>query len=452
MFEDSLTQTLLALLTMATADDMEIHQMDVDNAYLNAPLQEEIYMSPPKQLMQRYPDKVFKLKKSLYGLKQAGYEWNKLLNSTLQDLGWKRAASDTCLYTRNPSKLEYLLVYVDDLLIITSGLKRMTIVKGEIAAKFRSKDLGEASYILGLRLTRDRPRLALSLDQTALITRILGTYDSKTNNFSRIPMEAKLSLAASKEQANPGDITRYQEIVGSLLRLSRFTRPDISTATNIVGRFASNPGPDHFAAVYRILGYLRYTIEDRFRIGGNTRGSCETQGIELFTDSDWAGCQDDRKSTSGFMIKWGNSTVSWSSRKQESVSLSLSLSTMEAEYIALAEGVKEAIFIQQIVCDMGFGKKCLLVHCDNQAAVETVKKPSQHSKAKHIDIRYHFVRDLYEKGLIRVSYINTRMNPADLFTKPLVRDAIGSAKRMIGITCSKDRGSVSEPLNIPEDR
>jgi hypothetical protein len=416
--------TIFAVLTAAAHRDMEIHQLDVDTAYLNATVSEEIYMSPPKLLQGEFPGKAFKLNKALYGLKQAGREWYILLASTLKELGWSKSEADTCLFTRiTGSGLEYLVIYVDDLVLACPNDARMALAKEEIAGRFQVKDLGELKFVLGIQVTRDRAAKTIHLSQTAYTRRVLERLDTPATQHSKVPM-GKIQPVKASGKASPEDVTRYQEIVGSLMHLARFTRPDISTAVGIAARFASNPDSGHFEMLERILGYLQSTSTLGLLLDGSAPLNIVGAG-----DADWGGDMQDRKSTSGFAIRIGNSLISWQSSKQKCVSLS----TMQAEYIAMTECVKEAVWASKLLKDLGFADQTPTIRCDNQAAIATLKNEAQHSLAKHIDIRYHFIKDLMEEGLLTVEYVRSEENLADILTKPLGKDKFREARTALGV-------------------
>jgi transposase InsO family protein len=294
--------TILTLLTKAAHHDLEIHQMDVNTAFLNAELKEEIYVRPPKHSTE-YNGKAFKLNKALYGLKQADREWYLLLRKTLESFGWRASQMDECLFIRSINcSDEYLLVYVDDIILISFSLERISITKGEIMSKFKSKDLGEVRFILGIEVKRDRTARTMHLSQEGYLKRVLSRFDISPTEKSRSPMIAGSHPLKWKGECPKEEQTLYLEMVGSLLHLARFTRPDISLSVGIAGRFSSNPGPDHFKMVKKILFYLNETSNLGLEIGGK-----KVLDLNGFCDSDWAGDVNDRRSTSGY--EFGLATV-----------------------------------------------------------------------------------------------------------------------------------------------
>lgn len=417
-------QTLRALLAVAASKDYLLHQMDVDTAYLNADLKEEIYIRLPKDIKSELAGRTVKLKKSLYGLKQAGHEWYSLLHSMLEKLDWKRSEADYCLYKRSKAgQLQYLAVYVDDILMSAKTADEINLIKEEIKRIFKVKDLGEAKSILGMSVERPSPNVIL-LSQTGLINKVLKTFQNIYPIKIRSTPTDK-ALPPHTGNATDEEILHYQQVVGALLHLSRWTRPDISTAVSHASRYASNPGPDHMKLIGQILGYLLNTAHHKFRLCGHTNQ------VILHTDSDWAGDITDYKSQSGCAVFLGNNLIAWKSNKQSCVARS----TMEAEYIAMSEGTSEAQWCKYITDHLETTNEMdpIAVYCDNQAALAALKNPAEHSKAKHIALKYHCIRDEERSGRIKSAYIPTQSNIADIFTKGLTKTRHSEITRSLGI-------------------
>jgi hypothetical protein len=365
---------------------------------------------------------VLRLRKALYGLKQAAREWNLLFTDTLRRLGWTPSINDPCLFTRKmKGKSEYLIIYVDDILIAAETEEAVALIKREIGEHFRAKDLGELSFILGIKVTRNRLAKKIWLSQEAYIDQLVQRYDVK--GYAMTPMTSDTNPVRYEGTANSQDIRRYQEIIGSLLYAARCTRPDISNAVGLCGRFSSNPGPEHFKMVNRILCYIKDTKDMTLEIGGGCRITC-------YSDADWGRDLVDRKSTSGYAIYVGNSPVSWGSSKQKRVAGS----TMEAEYVALDRCLKECLWISRIVKDFGGQDHSPVIYCDNQAAIDAARSEKFSLKAKHMDIKLNFVRDYVSDGTIELSHIESAQNRADMFTKPLPRPLFEEARQRIGFT------------------
>ncbi|KAK8950986.1 hypothetical protein KSP39_PZI004235 [Platanthera zijinensis] len=245
------------------------------------------------------------------------------------------------------------------------------------------------------------------------------------------PMSTTTKLSSKIEEEGI-DREKYRSLIGSLMYLTN-TRPDIENAVNIAARFVSNPSKEHFDAAKRILRYLQGTKD--FCILYKSHQSNILTG---FTDSDWAGDNDERKSTRGFLFLIRTGPISWSSRKQRTVALS----TTEAEYVALNNAVCEAIWLirlkNEVKGDRGGRKEIPTIHCDNSSAIALSKNPVYHNRSKHIDIKHHFIRELLVKKEIEVEFIPTGRQLADLMTKPLARDRFVYLRKKIGMMRAAD--------------
>lgn len=425
--------TITLLLNIATFYNYEMHQMDFDSAYLNAALTEEIYMKAPQEY-EIDKNKVLKLEKSLYGLKQAGREWFKLLKSKLIADGWTQSLKDPCLFKKSQNEqIMVLVVYVDDVVIMGAKEEDVAAIKLKIGENFKVKDLGELHFILGVRITRERDSKRILIDQEALIKRTISKYLDFPCKVSKTPLAVNAKLTKYEGECDEASRRRYQAIVGSLLYISRYTRPDLSFAVGVVSKFAQNPGPEHFDAINRIIGYLKGTITTKVLLKGG-----ETNILTVYCDADWASDQDERKSVSGYVIYLGRSIVTWGSKKQHCIALS----TMEAELIALNEGVKEALWIASLLEEYQGKRPKIVVHCDNKATISIIEEKGTLSRAKHIDIRHHFLKDLTEKNEISIRYIESANNVADLFTKPLAKNKFNNFKQTLGLVTCPSSGSV----------
>jgi hypothetical protein len=416
---------LLTLLAVASQKGMHLHQMDVDNAYLNAPIQEELYLRPPPELQDRWPGKVLRIRKAIYGLRQSANEWFEVFSAALMELGWQQADSDPCLFSRKrDGEFEYLAIYVDDMVIATATEKAMGRAKEEIAGKFQVKDLGELQFLLGIRVRYDRAKRFILLDQKAHINRMLDFYLPNDQTKYRTPMARAAEIPDLAEEPCPALTSRYQSIIGSLQYVAQRTRPDITATVGILARFVAAPRTEHMKLAERILGYLRQTVDTCLDISCN--GSFE---MDAFSDSDWAGDIHGRKSTSGHLIRVGGAPVGWGSRKQSTVALSAT----EAEYVAMGECAAEAMSIVSTLRDLGLDTTQWIIRCDNEAAVHVANGSSTRRRLKHIDVKHHFLRDLAKQGTMIIQPVRSKDNLADLFTKPLSRDAHWQLAHNIGI-------------------
>lgn len=288
-------------------------------------------------------------------------------------------------------------------------------------------NLGAWHFYLGMEVIRDRPRRTLRLSQEAYLRRVLEDFGMLQANPVATPMETSVHLVPAEDgyQAESSLVKTYQSAVGSLMYAMLGTRPDLAFAVSVVSRFASNPTDRHWTAVKRILKYLAGTIS----IGLVFRGSLTS--LNGYTDSDWAGDHDTRRSTSGYVFNVGSAAISWSAKRQPTVSLS----SCEAEYIGQTQATKEAIwlqgFLKQIHPDLDGG--ATIIYGDNQGAIALAKNPQFHARTKHIDIQHHFVREKVAEGRIQLKYVPTTQQVADGLTKPLCRDKFQVFRTAVGV-------------------
>ena len=415
-------KSLRMILALTAIMDLELVQMDVVTAFLNADIKEQVYMKQP-QGYEQGQNLVCLLLKALYGTKQAPHDWNEVLNSFMLSIGFKRCVSDSCIYVRTTKTNSVILIglFVDDLPIAyhKRDEAEWLELKSKFMSRFKMKDLGECKLILGMRVTRNRSKRTLKLDNQVKIEQLLSV--GERTKWSSVPTpESTIKLQATpEEEQGLVDIHLYKSIVGSLNYLVQATRPDIAHAVNVVGRYASNPGPAHMMAVKRILRYLAGTAHQGLLYsGGDYAVTSQPLEITTWTDADWGGDLGDRKSTTGYLVKVNQCPVTWATKKQPTVALS----TAEAEYMGIGCGVQEALWICQLLREM-LGHEAVrtpsTILCDNQAVLAITKDDKHHQRTKHIDIKHHFVRDHVKNNDIIIKWIPTQQQQADLFTKGL---------------------------------
>lgn len=418
-------KSLRIILCLANIFNYELKQMDVITAFLNAKLDEDVYMHVPEGFKYSTGD-VLKLIKSLYGTKQAPHMWNDNLNAFIMSIGFDRLTSDTCVYVKRTKSGNMIIIsiFVDDIVsaYASADEKEWLVVKNLFMSKYKMKDLGDVSWILGMKLSRDRVRGVLSLDQSLYLNKVLSRFNMMDSNPVPTPESSlKLSKAdcpiSTEEKYNMRDVP-YMSAVGSLLYAAIGTRPDIAHAVNVISKFMENPGQAHWLAVKRILRYIKGTVNKALVF--TSKGITGNQlYVSAYSDADWAGDIEDRKSTTGFVVRIGDSSVIWCTKKQKTVSLS----SAEAEYMALAAVVQEVKWVNQFLCEllMPYVKLslCISVYVDNQAAIMISKNDVYHDRTKHIDIRYHFIRDAIKDGLFKIEWVSTEQQLADGFTKAL---------------------------------
>lgn len=410
-------KTIRQILAIAAIFDLEIDQLDFDTAFLNAELKEEIFIETPY----RYPSssKYVKLRRALYGLKQASREWNKTIHSYLTSIGYINSVLDECLYYKlleDGSRI-YLLLYVDDLIPVYP--KKYDMVwfndKNLLSTKFKIKDLGECRWILNVELIRHRDKKLILLSQQGTIDKILHEHGMEHAKIANTPYwVTHIEDGGNKIDSyylNPVEHNIYRSLVGELLFLAIFTRPDISFIVSLLSRYQANPMNYHLIALKYILRYLNGS-KSKCLLLGNINKS-DNIVIDIYTDASWADLKDDRKSTSGCISLLNGSAIFWLSKKQSTVALS----STESEIYAFVEGVKEAIYYKSWFNIYHNKSVPQTIFVDNQGLMEIVDHTTNHQKTKHIEIKYFFIRDKYHEGIFNLTYISSRNNIADILTK-----------------------------------
>ena len=401
------------LMSVVVKDDLELEQMDVKTAFLHGEIDQPLYMDQPEGYVHdENKDQVCLLKRALYGLKQAPRQWNRKFNAFMIDHGFVRSGHDSCVYVKEVSSGEYvyLLIYVHDMLIAAKSVAEINKIKKDLSEGFEMKDMGAASRILGIDISRNRSKGTLELSQSGYLNRVLDRFHMSEAKGVSTPMGAHFKLASvtSEEECVDTEKVPYASAIGSIMYAMVGTRPDVAQAIGVLSRFMGNPGKVHWTPVKWLLRYLKNSSDLKL---------VYTQGKDLqvqgYSDSDYAADLDRRRSTTGYVFTVGGNTVSWKSNLQSIVALS----TTEAEYVALTEAVKEALWIKGLLSDMGIEQQKALVWSDSQSAISLSKNNSFHERTKHIAIKYYFIRDVIEEGEVEVLKIHTSRNPADMLTK-----------------------------------
>ena len=401
-------EAIRVFLAYAAHKNFTVYQMDVKTAFLNGELDEEVYVSQPDGFVDpTRPNDVYLLKKALYGLKQAPRKWYDSLSKFLVSAGFSKGSIDPTLFIKNQGKDIILIqVYVDDIIFGSTNAKYCRNFSKLMEDKFQMSMFDEMTLFLGLQV-RQLPS-GIFLNQSKYISDMLKRFNMANCQSIKTPMEARTTLGPDVD-GTPFDQTTYRNMIGSLMYLTA-SRPDIMFSVHLCARYQSNPKESHYQAVKRIFRYLRGTIHLGIWYPKET-------GFELtsYSDADHAGCKLDRKSTSGSAQFLGDKLVSWSSKKQNCVSTS----TAEAEYVAAASCCSQVLWMRTQLRDYGFSFNRIPIYCDSKSAIAISVNPVQHTKTKHIDVRYHFIKDHVEKGTIELYFVKTELQLADLFTKPL---------------------------------
>uniref|UniRef100_A0A2N9EY29 CCHC-type domain-containing protein n=1 Tax=Fagus sylvatica TaxID=28930 RepID=A0A2N9EY29_FAGSY len=403
--------TIRLVLGIVTAENLHLEQLDVKTAFLHGDLEEDIYMRQPQGfIVQEKESLVCKLRKNLNGLKQAPRQWYKKFDSFMYSTGFTRYQADHCCYVKSfDNSYIILLLYVDDMLIARSSIEEINNLKKQLSKQFTMKDLGPAKQILGMRITRDKANGTLKLSQTEYVKKILSKFSMDEAKPVSTPLGSHFRLTKDQspktlqEQAYMSNVP-YASAIGSLMYAMVCTRPNIAHAVGVVSRYMSNPRKQHWEAIKWILRYLKGTLGTSLCFTG------ADMKLTGYVDSDLAGDVDTRKSTNGYVYTLGGTAVSWVSRLQKIVALSKT----EAEYVAVTEVGKEMIWLQGFLEELGQRQKKGILHSDSQSAIFLAKNPAFHSRTKHIQLRYHFIRSLLDGGQLTLEKILGAKNPADI--------------------------------------
>eukprot|EP00253_Pinus_taeda_P027623 PITA_27623 len=419
--------TIRLVLALAAQFKWKVHQMGVKSAFLNGDLQEEVYMTqPPGFKIAGQEQKVCRLAKALYGLKQAPRVWYMEIDQYLTDHGFQRSPSDANLYIKHTGDdILFVVVYVDDLIITGNSAHLIHGIKQDLCRTFDMTDLGLLHYCLGIEVWQTENHIFLS--QSKYAKNFVDRFIMQDCKPATTPMEPGLKLSA-QSSSPPVDETLFRQLVGSLIYLTA-TRPDINFVVSYISRFMSTPKADHWIAAKRVLRYVRGTSNYGLLY---TRTSDPI--LSGYTDSDWAGSVDDRKSTAGYVFSLGSGVVTWTSKKQQVVALS----STEVEYRGAVKASCEAVWLRRMLADMHASQTGpTSLFCDNQGVLKFAKNPVFHERTKHVETHCHYIRQLVEDGSVQLRYVPTTKQPADIFTKPLrpakfeqFRGSIGVVNRL----------------------
>lgn len=415
--------TIRLVLQLAISRNWPIKQLDVNNAFLQGTLQDEVYVTqPPGFLDKDRPHHVCRLRKALYGLKQAPRAWYQELKTYLISIGFKNSMADTSAFVYNKDGHQvYCLVYVDDIIITGSSSVLVAGLIASLSTRFSLKEPEDLRYFLGIEVTRTSQ--GLHLMQRKYITDLLQRTKMSDAKIVSTPMATtpKLSLTSGRALTEPAE---YRTVIGSLQYLA-FTRPDIAYAVNRLSQFMHRPTDIHWQAAKRILRYLAGTTSHGILLRKDSPLS-----LHAYSDADWAGDVDDFVSTNAHILYLGTSPIAWSSKKQKGVARS----STEAEYRAVANTAAELRWVCSLLTELGVTlPHTPVVYCDNVGATYLCANPVFHSRMKHLALDYHFIRDNVSSGALRVSHVSTHDQLADALTKPLSRTRFHELSGKIGV-------------------
>src|SRR5882757_1368220 len=418
-------ETVHLMFALASLEGMYMTGLDVKTAFLYGKLEEEIYMLQPEGFALKGKErKVMRLRRALYGLKQAALAWWKELESFMRTIGFVRTSSDAGIFIHKcptTGSLVIALVYVDDGLFMGTNKKLVDEKKASCMKHWECHGTDTITEFLGMRIQQSAHKV--TIDQRTYLNTVLQRFGME--NAKASPTLLPMGYTPAKNNAAPDSNlrTRYQSVIGSLLYLMLGTRPDITYAVIKMSQFSANPSQEHLDKALYIMRYLAGTQNYSIVYDGE-----KSEGLQAFTDSDWAADLIKRRSTTGYFVTLASSVVCWQSRLQKTVALS----STEAEYMALSDTCRQISWIQSLFGELGFTLTRIPICGDNQGSIFIGSNPVQERRTKHIDIRYHYIRECIESDKVTVVFIPGSDNPADMFTKNLAtikftkfRDSLG---------------------------
>ncbi|KAG9446382.1 hypothetical protein H6P81_012510 [Aristolochia fimbriata] len=388
-------ESIRLLISVASVLQLKLHQMDVKSEFLNGYLSEEVYVEQPKGFSDpKYPDHVYRLSKALYGLKQAPRAWYEWLSKFLCSTGFIRGGVDKTLFIKKKEQeLTIAQIYVDDIIFGSTSEHEVKRFVRDMQGEFEMSMMGELAYFLGFQVKQKEDGIFISQKKNA--KNLVKKFDLEGSKAMRTPMSTTAYVTKDEEEI-PADATMYRSMIGSLQYLTA-SRPDISYSVGVCARYQSAPRESHVKLARRILRYVKGTVNWGlwFSRDSNTI-------LAGYSDADWAGNVDDRKSTSGGCFYLSNNLLIWMS---------------------------------QMLADYGISSGALIVYCDNTSAINISKNLVQYSRTKHIDIRHHFIRDLVEDGKVMLNHISTDKQLADIFTKSVDVKRFEFLRGAFGLCC-----------------
>jgi hypothetical protein len=400
------------IFSIAAHLELELEKIDIKTAYLHGKIDSEVYVcQPPGFIDPQHPNKVYQLIGNLYGLKQAAKIWNSKFHNSLLQIGLQQVSVDPCIYVRNAKNDTLILgIHVDDCLIAgTASFLRN--FKQQLRSHFTITEMGFPQALLGIEVVRnDR---AITLHQSSYLKRLVEDTGMEESNHVHTPIIPQ-QFNTESPQLSTEEQQNYQNILGRVMYSMVATRPDLAFSVGYLGRYTATPTEEHWTMMKRLLRY----INGRKNNGITYKKGKERMNLVGYVDADWGGAED-RKSTTGYLFLLNNAPISWTSKKQQTVALS----STEAEYIALAQATKEAIWLRKLLKDLGQEQiNPTIIYEDNKSAIALASNSSHHQRTKHIDVQYHFIREKIQSKEIAILHAATGDQLADAMTKGLGRN------------------------------
>jgi hypothetical protein len=430
----TMLKSVRIILAIAAYFDYEIWQMDAKMTFLNGNLTEDVYMTQTEGFVDpKHARKICKLQKFIYVLRQASQSWNLCFDEAVKEFGFMKNVKEPCVYKKvSGSTVAFLVLYVDDILLIRNDIPMMEAIKSSLRKSFSMKNLGEVAYILGIKIYRDRSKRLIGLSEDAYIDRILNRFNLPDSKKGFLPMSHGITYSKKQCPMDPDEQERmrvipYASAIGCIIYAMICARLDVSYALSATSRYQLNCGETHWTIVKNILKYLRRTKEAFPVFVGE-----EELVVKGYSDASFQIDVNDSKSQSGFVFYLNGGAVSWKSSKQDTVVDSAT----EAEYIAASKAAKEAVWIRNFIYELGVvpsASSPMDLYCDNSGAIAQGKEPRAYKRAKHIIQHYHLIREIIGQGDVKVCKVHTDHNIADPLTKPLPQPKHEVHMRSMGI-------------------
>ncbi|KAJ9547861.1 LOW QUALITY PROTEIN: hypothetical protein OSB04_020404 [Centaurea solstitialis] len=413
--------TIRTVIASAARNGWKLYQLDVKSAFLHDELKEDVYVAqPPGYVISGAENKVYKLKKALYGLKQAPRAWFSRIEGYFSRRGSREAV-------RKESNILIVSLYVDDLIFTSNDLIMLSSFKDSMKREFEMTDLGEMKYFLGVEIRQSAAGIHIS--QKKYAEDILRRFGLESCNGVKNPMVPGDNRLTKQEDGKRVDATLFKQMVGSLLYLT-VTIPDLAYSVCLISRFMAGPMESHMMVAKRVIRYIKATTSmGIFYQRGNT------DEMVAYTDNNYARDLDDRRSTSGYVFMLSGGAVAWASKKQPMVTLS----TTEAEYVAAAFCACQCLWMQQVLKQVGgIQSKCAKVMCDNSSTIKLARNPVFHGNSKHIEVRYHFLRELTRDEVIDLQHCGSKEQLVDIMTKPLRLELFEKLREALGVKAAEE--------------
>nr|GEZ01937.1 ribonuclease H-like domain, reverse transcriptase, RNA-dependent DNA polymerase [Tanacetum cinerariifolium] len=416
-------ETIRLLLTIAANNKWKVHHLDVKSAFLHGDLKKEVYVTQPEGSVEKQDQgKVYRLIKALYGLRQAPRAWNIKLDNTLKSLGFKKCALEQAIYTKTSKDSTLLIgVYVDDLIITGTPKKEIDEFKAQMEEKFEMSNLRLLAYYLGIEVTQTNGDI--SIKQSAYAKKILKEAGIIDCNETLIPMDPGTRLTKVTEGTMVNS-TEYQSLIGCL-RYMLHTRLDLIYSVGLLSRFMQEPREQHMKAIRQVLRYVKGTkyYEITYKHNGGNK-------IHGYNDSSYGVNTQEGKGTTGIIFYYGESPISWNTQKQATVALS----SRESEFIAATIAATQALCLKRLLSKLTNSEEDkVTIRVDNKSAKALMKNLVFHRRSKHIDTKYHFIRECVEREDIQVEFVSGEYQKADILTKALPKIRFLTMRQLIGL-------------------